>query len=93
MHRRKMLSGSVVRPAARRVRGLARQGDDPTPLDAIGVDSSCERLDYLAAYRNRCDAACSEFAEWDEDRDDDWTPEHEHMLVEELERKHQEERP
>jgi hypothetical protein len=69
-----------------------RQRDEPvaitdlieaTPLDAIAVDGSCERLeDYLAAYRDRYEATCSEFAAWDADKGDDWTPEIEDKLDE-----------
>jgi hypothetical protein len=49
--------------------------DDFTPLDAIAVDSSEERLvDYLAGYQERYRAACAEFEVWDRDKSADWTP-------------------
>ena len=51
--------------------------DDPTPLDAIAVDGSQERLeDYLADYQERYRAACAEFAARDPDPDGDWSAEH-----------------
>src|SRR5262249_51672809 len=54
----------------------ARGDDDPTPLDAIAVDGSQERLEeYLADYRERYRAACAEFAARDPNPDGDWTSE------------------
>jgi hypothetical protein len=51
--------------------------DDPTPLDAIAVDGSQERLEeYLADYQERYRAACAEFAARDPNPDGDWTSEH-----------------
>jgi len=55
----------------------ARGDDDPTPLDAIAVDGSEERLEeYLADYQERYRAACAEFAARDPNPDGDWTSEH-----------------
>jgi len=55
----------------------ARGGDDPTPLDAIAVDGSQERLEeYLVDYQERYRAACAEFAAQDPDPRGDWTSEH-----------------
>ena len=55
----------------------ARGDDDPTPLDAIAVDGSQERLEeYLADYQERYRAACAEFAARDPNPDSDWTAEH-----------------
>jgi len=51
--------------------------DDLTPLDAIAVDSSQERLEeYLVGYQERYRAACAEFAARDPNSDGDWTSEH-----------------
>ena len=51
--------------------------DDPTPLDAIAVDGSQERLEeYLAGYQEHYRAACAEFAARDPNPDGDWTSEH-----------------
>ena len=51
--------------------------DDFTPLDAIAVDSSQERLEeYLVGYQERYRAACAEFKTRDPNPDGDWTSEH-----------------
>jgi hypothetical protein len=51
--------------------------DDHTPLDAIAVDGSQERLEeYLADYQERYRAACAEFAARDPVPRGDWTSEH-----------------
>jgi hypothetical protein len=55
----------------------ARGDDDPTPLDAIAVDSSQERLEeYLVGYQERYRAACTEFKTRDPNPDGDWASEH-----------------
>ena len=55
----------------------ARGDDDPTPLDAITVDGSHERLEeYLTDYQERYRAACVEFAAQDPDPRGDWTSVH-----------------
>jgi hypothetical protein len=62
--------------------------DDPTPLDAVAVDGSEERLEkYLVDYQERYRAACAEFEVRDEDEGPEWTSEHD-RLSEELLEKH-----
>jgi hypothetical protein len=47
----------------------------------IAVEGSRERLDDdLMDYQERYAAACAEYAAWDQDMGDDWTPEHDRML-------------
>src|SRR5262249_45007075 len=51
--------------------------DDLTPLDAMAVDGSQERLEeYLVGYQERYCAACAEFAARDPNPSGDWSAEH-----------------
>ena len=50
--------------------------DEPC-LDVIAVDRSRVALEeFVAAYEPRYQAACAEFAAWDEDKGVEWTPAH-----------------